>query len=270
MRRYQFVECIRAIAVVLIINSHAKGIWPSDILSFGGGLSLGMFYLLSGFLLRGVYKSTSFVNWYMKKVCRIYIPLWIYTTIEVLLNRVKISSFQDALYYYLFPTNYWFAISIAILYALYYATLKYNLYKSFRIIIPMIFSMCALFIVVLIFRPSVAFLSLEKLTWNTFSLDSPFLCMQLIWFTCMLIGATVTYSTDNKKSQLPYYGLIVLGAVLYCIPKFVEKMYGMSMIEAFLPVSYIVFSIGMFLLLQNKESFFKKKYIQIPHYTIFK
>ena len=185
-------------------------------------------------------------------------PLWIYTTVEVVLNCVEINSFQDILYYYLFPTNYWFAISIVILYALYYVTLKFNLYKSFRIVVPIIFSICVLFIFMLVLRPSIAFLSLEKLTWNTFSLDSPYLCMQLIWFVCMLIGATDTSSTVNSKITFSCYALIILGLVLYCVPKLVEKMYDLVSIEVFLPVSYIIFSVGMFSLLQKNENFFQK------------
>lgn len=260
MYKYLFVECIRAIAVILIINSHAKGIWPSDLLSFGGGLGLGLFYLLSGFLLkRGVYKSTSFVNWYMKKICRIYIPLWIYTTIEVILNYVEISSFQDVLYYYVFPTNYWFAISIVILYALYYRILKFNLYKSSCTVVYVIFLICILFIFVIILHPSIAFFSLEKLTWNTFSLDPPYLCMQLIWLICMLIGSTDISSIVNNKNTFYCYVLIFLGMVLYCVPKLVEKIYNWVIVEAFLPISYIIFSIGIFSLLQNKEDFFQKK-----------
>ena len=34
----QFIEVVRAIATMLIANSHFKGVYPTDLLSFGGGV----------------------------------------------------------------------------------------------------------------------------------------------------------------------------------------------------------------------------------------
>lgn len=32
-----YIELLRAFATVLVANSHFKGVYPNDILSFGGG-----------------------------------------------------------------------------------------------------------------------------------------------------------------------------------------------------------------------------------------
>lgn len=36
---------------MFIANSHFKGVYPTDLLSFGGGFGLALFYMISGFLL---------------------------------------------------------------------------------------------------------------------------------------------------------------------------------------------------------------------------
>ena len=43
-----FIEVSRAIATAFIANSHFKGVYPTDILSFRGGFGLALFYMISG------------------------------------------------------------------------------------------------------------------------------------------------------------------------------------------------------------------------------
>lgn len=71
----QFIEVLRAIATALIANSHFKGVYPTDLLSFGGGFGLALFYMISGFLLANIKRSTKFTEWYFKKVARLYISI---------------------------------------------------------------------------------------------------------------------------------------------------------------------------------------------------
>ena len=58
----QFIEVLRAIATALIANSHFKGVYPTDLLSFGGGFGLALFYMISGFLLAKIKRITKFTE----------------------------------------------------------------------------------------------------------------------------------------------------------------------------------------------------------------
>lgn len=72
-----YIEFLRAFATVLVANSHFKGVYPNDIFSFGGGFGLGIFYLISGYLLANIKPNTSFPKWYSKNWCA-YMFRWFY------------------------------------------------------------------------------------------------------------------------------------------------------------------------------------------------
>ena len=88
----QFIEVVRAIATMLIANSHFNGVYPTDLLSFGGGFGLALFYMISGFLLANIKPNAKLTSWYTKKVVRLYIPLVILKLIEMLIGYLKIET----------------------------------------------------------------------------------------------------------------------------------------------------------------------------------
>ena len=48
---YAFVELLRAVAVLLITNSHFDGVYPWNI-SWGGCPGVALFFVITGFLLK--------------------------------------------------------------------------------------------------------------------------------------------------------------------------------------------------------------------------
>ena len=40
---FHFIEILRFIAIAFVANSHFKGVYPNDILAFGGGADLRCF-----------------------------------------------------------------------------------------------------------------------------------------------------------------------------------------------------------------------------------
>lgn len=50
-----YIELLRAFATVLVANSHFKGVYPNDILSFGGGVRF-RFILFDQWLFISQYK----------------------------------------------------------------------------------------------------------------------------------------------------------------------------------------------------------------------
>ena len=120
-RKYYFVELCRAVACVLITNSHFDGIYPWDI-SFGGCPGNCLFFLITGFLLAGTdFKQAHFGKWYIRKIGRLYLSLTIVNIIICLIGYRK-----PTLELFLFPiSKFWYIPIIVVLYALYFIVMKY-------------------------------------------------------------------------------------------------------------------------------------------------
>lgn len=113
----EYATFLRALAAILITNSHYNGVYPIEILASGGLLGDVLFFALSGFVLVNV-KGT-FVNWYQKRLIRIYPSIWIITILYSVLGfyGFEYSKFGS---YFFYPTHYHFIASIVILYIPYY------------------------------------------------------------------------------------------------------------------------------------------------------
>ena len=85
----------------------------------GGGFGLGLFYLISGYLLANIKDNERFLKWYPKKILRIYAPLFVVKAIYVLIGFKKIASIGDVIKEFLVP-GMWFSFSMVIYYAFYY------------------------------------------------------------------------------------------------------------------------------------------------------
>lgn len=125
--RIEYIDVLRAVACMLITNSHFHGMYPYDV-AFGGCPGNCLFFLISGFLFaRSDLKNTKFVPWYFRKLLRLHISLIIVYTIDVLTGYRKASALM-----FLLPIIYnkWFVTAIAILYAICFIVHKYlNNYK---------------------------------------------------------------------------------------------------------------------------------------------
>ena len=117
---YSFVELLRALAAMLITNSHFDGVYPWNI-SWGGCPGVALFFLISGFVLVKSVQKENFFPWWLKKVIRLYIPLSIVNLVTVL-----IGYRTPSIKLFLFPINInlWYVPAITILYILYYFILR--------------------------------------------------------------------------------------------------------------------------------------------------
>lgn len=77
---FQFVYWLRAIAAVMITNSHYADIWPISAMAFGGHFGNCIYFFLSGFCLYNIQES--FPRWYAKRIIRIYPALWIVAAVK--------------------------------------------------------------------------------------------------------------------------------------------------------------------------------------------
>lgn len=115
---FQFVYWLRAIAAIMITNSHYANIWPISALAFGGHFGNCIYFFLSGFCLYNI--KEMFPKWYLRRIVRIYPPLWIAATVSLLLGFTSANGIIAYIHCYIYPTWYHFVASIMLLYIPYY------------------------------------------------------------------------------------------------------------------------------------------------------
>lgn len=211
-----FITVLKAIAAAFIANSHFKGVYPTDIMSFGGGFGLGLFYMVSGYLLANIKSETSFIKWYLKRIVRLYIPLYIWRLITILIGVTEIGNLKDFIMLFIFPGT-WFGASMLLLYPIYYVFVKYIYakYKNKSIYFSTgIFAL--VFLALFIIKPSISTFSLQSLQIEEkFSVETVYFITQFIWITCMLIGFAM-----RKSLLLANKGYILLGTNIICLGLF--------------------------------------------------
>ena len=84
-----FITVLRAIAACLITNAHYTGIYPTDVIANGGLIGDVIFFAISGYCLCNV--RLSFPRWYGKRIWRIVLPVWIGTSVILLLGVIGIQ-----------------------------------------------------------------------------------------------------------------------------------------------------------------------------------
>lgn len=249
----QFIEVLRAIATALIANSHFKGVYPTDLLSFGGGFGLALFYMISGFLLANIKPSTKLTEWYFKKVARLYIPLIILKTIEIIVGYLKVDTVGQFVREFIFPAS-WFGASMLILYLLYYGIVK-ELYLKNGIGVIRLIHVIDLVVFLLLFttKAGIGMFSLETLAVaDVFSVETPYIISLPIWMSSMLAGFEVRKIYDapdkqNNSKNVCLYGIgVVVTMVSFFAVKILEKKAGGTNLMIALPVIYIGFAYTMF------------------------
>lgn len=116
-----YVTVLRAIAAILITNAHYTGVYPVEIIANGGLLGDVIFFAVSGFCIYNI--KDNFINWYKKRVFRIYPTVWIITTLYLVLGFYKLGN-MNIFQYMIYPTYYHFVASIIVLYIIYYIIIK--------------------------------------------------------------------------------------------------------------------------------------------------
>src|SRR4051794_5272276 len=116
-----FITVVRAVAAILITNSHYGNVYPTQILSNGGLLGDVLFFLISGFCL--VNFKQSFLAWYRKRIIRIFPAVWIITSVYILFGLYTFNGWT-IIGYYIYPPYYPFVASIIIIYIFFYIVMK--------------------------------------------------------------------------------------------------------------------------------------------------
>ena len=121
---FLFIVLIRALAAIIITNSHYTGVYPTDLIANGGLLGDILFFAVSGFCLAST-KGTSFWKWYWKRFIRIYVPMWMIRIFYIVLGAFVITRWQDLINFFVFPRDWHFVTSIIFLYVPLFFVSKY-------------------------------------------------------------------------------------------------------------------------------------------------
>lgn len=212
-----YITVLRALAAILITNSHYTGVYPTDIIANGGLLGDVIFFAVSGFCLVNI--KGNFPSWYSKRIIRIYPIVWIITTLYIILGYYTFDDWTIA-EYYLYPSYYHFVASIILLYIAFYIVMKT---KALVNNIPKV--MLGLLIVELI----VYIFLYDKSTYHIDTVREPMI--RFLFFQAILLGAYFRKYKEkfmNKNKLLNWAALIILFVVYFASKLALVKFYGLS------------------------------------------
>lgn len=212
---FSFINWLKAIATILITNSHYADIWPVSAMAAGGHLGNCLFFLVSGFCMCHI--KESFPKWYAKRILRIYPALWLAIAINLVLGFFSIGSFTGFLHHFFYPTWYHFITSIMLLYLLFYPvrTLqkKYAVSSIWVILITLL-----LFTLVYLFRFDSSYYHLDAVEENW---------VRFQFWISMMAGAHLreSYARISSKISVAEWILLPVLTVVYFAAKIAVSRY---------------------------------------------
>lgn len=128
-RRILYIDVLKAIACLLIINSHCSDLYPNSLMAFGGGQGNAIFLMVTGFLCADV--QLPWKEWITKRYFRL-MPI----TLIICVLDLVICVMQDGL-----PANiitycldrYWFVWALAIYYIPYFMVFRSGKNNAFQL-----------------------------------------------------------------------------------------------------------------------------------------
>lgn len=203
----EYATFLRALAAILITNSHYNGVYPIEILASGGLLGDVLFFALSGFVLVNV--RGSFVKWYQKRLIRIYPSIWIITLVYIIMGFYTFDGWS-VIEYFLYPTYYHFIASIVVLYIPYYLIARNN---SLRNRIPLIM------VVILIFQFVIYQYFYNKTYYHIDVVREPMI--RFLFFQSMLLGLyfRIYHSKYVNRKKVSNWVLLLLSLIVYFATK---------------------------------------------------
>ena len=131
------LEIIKAIGIILVINSHLDSLYKIPFIGTGGSLGNSLFFLASGIGLGYGWASHGplpFAVWFKRRLLRIYPSLIILSIIASAFSPALFTqrTFAEGFAYFIYPTQYFFIAAIILFYIPAYFIL---LFDSVKVII---------------------------------------------------------------------------------------------------------------------------------------
>ncbi len=211
-----FITVLRALAATLITNSHYTGVYPTDIIANGGLLGDILFFAVSGYCLFNI--KLPFHKWYLKRISRVYIPVWIVTIVFAIMKITEYHLYRSNIFdIFVYPTNFHFIASIVLLYIAFYIISKIQLLRN-NIPWVMLF-VAGLALIVYIF-------AIDKTQYIVDTVHLPFI--RFLFMESMLLGAFFKQKEKQYKNvfKIRYLLMFVALFVIYFSSKIVFSQYG--------------------------------------------
>lgn len=203
-----FITVLRALASILITNSHYTGVYPIEIIANGGLLGDVIFFAVSGFCLYNI--KLKFAKWYAKRIIRIYPAVTIMTAIYLLIGFYTLEK-MNLFEYFIYPTYYHFVASIVLLYIIYYIIIKN---ETLRNNIPKIM-MGILFVQIVIY----IFLY-DKTYYHIDTVREPMI--RFLFLQSMLLGAFFRQKSEKYMNKIKIFDWVKL--IIFFVLYFASKL----------------------------------------------
>lgn len=181
MKKIYFITVLRVVAACLITNAHYEGVYPTDLIANGGLIGDIIFFAVSGFCLYNIKNDLSvngFIEWYGRRIWRIYPPVIIITGFYMLIGAYKLSE-HSVTWWYIYPTYYHFVASIIILYIPFFFIIKIDYLKNHLLKLMIMIAMIWMGVYLFIFdksyyhidsvrHPMIRFLFMESMLFGAF------------------------------------------------------------------------------------------------------
>ena len=186
----------------------------------GGLLGDVIFFAVSGFCLYNI--KDNFINWYKKRIIRIYPEVWIITIIYLLIGFYTLEK-MNIIQYFIYPTYYHFIASIIILYIFYYLIIKIEVLRQN---IPKL--MIGTFIIQLI----IYIFFYNKTYYHIDVVREPMI--RFLFFEAMLLGTYFRINKEkymNKNNKINWV-ILLISMLTYFISKLIfSKIESISILQ---------------------------------------
>jgi peptidoglycan/LPS O-acetylase OafA/YrhL len=118
---------LKVAAVLLVCNSHLEPLYPVKWLAADGLLGMALFYMLAGWglTMSDSRKRRGFVDWYGRRLVRLYPAVWIVTlAVGAWFGTALHWSARQWAEQFIYPTNYGFVAGVVILYVPFFFAMR--------------------------------------------------------------------------------------------------------------------------------------------------
>lgn len=204
-----FIVILRALACLLIINSHCREFYPIPFLAVGGGHGNAIFFILSGYLLANI--KLPFFSWYKKRLARILPTTLIVLILGALIVDGKAGFTGVGVWsiFLRFVNRYWFVSTIILFYAIFYFLFRK---RNKKFVLAAFGAYLIGYVLLYCFVLNKEVFSVELEGFSPFKV--------YFYFGVFLAGGVIRLWEDDehlKKIKTPVlFALIALSALLWC------------------------------------------------------
>lgn len=208
-KSFFFIDALRALAVLLILNSHMDKIYPIQALATGGALGNSLFFICSGYCIRGKNKTGGWIFW---KLVRLYVPAAIVTFLFY--RDSQAHPFSK----YVWPTCFWFVGAMVLFYIAYDILERLHLFEHYKLFLA----------IGIIFYAGYYILLLDTGGWV---IEAPGItsiegCFKLIYyFMIMFTGGYIKQKKNIRGNIGLYKAAILFSVVLLYGSKYIFNKY---------------------------------------------